>query len=581
MRSALTGLLLTLTLSASACGGSDATSVSPPPTPTAAAEVTGPSFAAARDAFFEAHFRAWPVMSSRMGLHEHDGKLPDLSAAAMEREVKRLDVAISTFSAMQPSDPVEQLDREMILSKARSMRFMIADMKLFDRSPLAYLLPFMGGASPLTYVARDYAPVAERAKGLIATCEAIGPHLEVAKTRLPKAMPKSWVQIAMMMSGGMVKFSENASKVMPGLDDVQKTELEAALGKCKAAWGGFATFLKGRMADANDDYRLGSVLYLKMLRDNEALDISIERLSQVAEADLARNLASLEKAAKAIDPKASVKDVVARVTADKPPKDGVLKLASAQCDAQRQFVLDKQIVTIPSEHVAEVKVTPVFMRFNFAFLNSAGPFEKKALPSFYYVTPPNPAWPEKKQKAYVPSRHDLFYVSAHEVWPGHFLHSLHKKRSKSLGSKAFCSYAMSEGWAHYVEEMMWDAGAAGDDPMAHIGQLKNALLRNVRFVVSLGLHTGKMTVPEAHALFVEKGFQDDGNAMQQAARGTFDPGYLSYTLGKLMIMKLKKDYQAKTKASDLVFHDTFLSYQCAPVSVIRRFMLGDDAGPAL
>ena len=153
---------------------------------------------------------------------------------------------------------------------------------------------------------------------------------------------------------------------------------------------------------------------------------------------------------------------------------------------------------------------------------------------------------------------------------------------RNSSSKAFCSYAMSEGWAHYTEEMMWKAGAAGDDPKAHIGQLKNALLRNVRYVVSLGLHTGDLSVPAAAKMFRDKAFQDEGNAMQQAVRGTLDPGYLNYTLGKLMIMKLYDDWKKAHPGGTLgQFHNDFLSYQCAPIPTIRRMMLGEEAGPAL
>jgi uncharacterized protein (DUF885 family) len=169
------------------------------------------------------------------------------------------------------------------------------------------------------------------------------------------------------------------------------------------------------------------------------------------------------------------------------------------------------------------------------------------------------------------------------VWPGHFLHYLHRKRTPSRILRSFCTYSMVEGWAHYAEEMMQESGAGGGDPALAIGQLTNALLRDVRFASAIGLHTRGMKVEESIALFEAKAFADRPTARQQAVRGTFDPGYLNYTLGKLMILKLREDWKARMgRAYSLkAFHDRLLSYGCAPLPVIRRAMLGPDAGPAL
>ncbi len=267
----------------------------------------------------------------------------------------------------------------------------------------------------------------------------------------------------------------------------------------------------------------------------------------------------------------------------KPSAKRVLPEARAQAVQTRKFVLEHEIATIPSEDVAEVRVTPPFLRWNFAFLDAAGPFETKPLPGFYYISPPDPLWPKAKQQGYLPATVDLYYVTVHELWPGHFLQLLHQKTNPSKVLKSFWNYAMGEGWAHYTEEMMWEAGAAKGDERNHIGQLLNALLRNVRFVSAIGLHAKGMSVAESERLFIDKAFQDEANASQQAVRGTFDPMYLSYTVGKLMILKLRQDWKAKVgnDYSLKAFHDRFLSYGAAPVPVIREAMLGPGSGPAL
>jgi uncharacterized protein (DUF885 family) len=208
-----------------------------------------------------------------------------------------------------------------------------------------------------------------------------------------------------------------------------------------------------------------------------------------------------------------------------------------------------------------------------------GPYEKN-LPAIFYISPPDPSWTRAEQDAYIPGNAALLFISAHEVWPGHFLQFLHSNRSKARIGQIFVSYAFNEGWAHYAEELMWDAGLGRGDAETHIGQLHLALLRNVRLLSAIGLHTGGMTVAESEALFREKAFQDPGNARQQAARGTFDPAYGNYTLGKLMIMKLRSDWTAAHggRSAWKDFHDKFLSYGAPPVPLVRRSMLGDGAG---
>ena len=197
------------------------------------------------------------------------------------------------------------------------------------------------------------------------------------------------------------------------------------------------------------------------------------------------------------------------------------------------------------------------------------------MPAIYYIAPPDPNWSEEEQNQYIPGEKDLLQISIHEVWPGHFLEGLHTNLSGNPISELFSSVTFTEGWAHYTEEMMTELGLE-KDPETRIGQLQNALLRNVRFLSSLGLHTGTMTVEESEKLFREKAFQDPGNARQQAARGTFDPAYLFYTVGKLMIKKLRDDWMMLHPDKSLRdFHDAFLSLGAAPIALIRKQMLGD------
>jgi uncharacterized protein (DUF885 family) len=292
-----------------------------------------------------------------------------------------------------------------------------------------------------------------------------------------------------------------------------------------------------------------------------------------------RNSAALRDACARYAPGQSIQECVDRMNAHKAAGTPV-QAATRQLDSLEAFVRAKSLVSVPGSERALVRESPPYQRFNPAYIDIPGPYEKN-LPSIYYISPPDPTWSRAEQNAYVPGAADLLFTSVHEVWPGHFLNFLHSNRSQSKFGQVFVGYAFAEGWAHYAEEMMWDAGLGNGDPETHIGQLMNALLRNARYLSAIGLHTKGMTVAESERLFREQAYQDAGSARQQAARGTYDPAYLNYTLGKLMILKLRDEW-TRTRGGRKAwhdFHDAFLSYGGPPIPLVWRAMIGN--GPAL
>jgi len=256
---------------------------------------------------------------------------------------------------------------------------------------------------------------------------------------------------------------------------------------------------------------------------------------------------------------------------------GAVEGARAQLKELKRFVADVGVVTIPGPEEAMVAEAPPYNRANFAYIDIPGPYEK-GLPSIYYIAPPDPSWTPQEQQDYLPGQADLLFTSVHEVWPGHFLQFLHANRNRSLIGRLFVGYAFAEGWAHYVEETMFDMGLGNGDPETHVGQLTNALLRDVRFLSAIGLHTRGMSVADSERMFLDQAFADAGTARQQAARGTYDPAYLNYTMGKLMIRKLRADWTA-TRGGQAVwrkFHDEFLKYGGPPIPMVRRQMIGSS-----
>jgi uncharacterized protein (DUF885 family) len=272
-----------------------------------------------------------------------------------------------------------------------------------------------------------------------------------------------------------------------------------------------------------------------------------------------------------------------------------VEAARAQLVELKKFVQDHNVVSIPGNDEALVAEAPAYNRSNAAFIQVPGPYDK-GVASTYNIAPPDPKWSKAEQQAYIPSEATLLFTSVHEVWPGHFLQFLHSNANPSKLEALWVGYAFAEGWAHYCEEMMVEEGLGKGEPEKHIGQLTDALLRDVRLLSAIGMHTEGMTVAQSEKMFREQAFQDPGNARQQAARGTYDPAYLNYTLGKLMIRKLRADWIAKQSGGAAAggagaagaddqshwhdFHDTFLSYGGPPIPLLRKEMLG-EAGSLL
>ncbi len=524
--------------------------------------------------FIQGHLVANPNRAVGAGRHEFDGKIPDQSKAGIKKEEARLREAIAKARAFK----VETLHKKQVFEREYMIARLEGDLfwyesKHYERLPMFYAWP----ANPSIYITRKYAPLSTRMNAMVTLQNNIPTVVANAKANLKTPMPKTYVKVALGIFGGYAKFYKDVvPKVFASVkgDDLHKRFAEANK-KAVAALEDMAKWLGEQTKTATDKYALGADLYAKMLAKTEGVTTPLAELKKIGEADLARNLKSLEAACAKIAPKQPLKKCIAIVQADK-PKAGPVARAKEQLGELEKFLRKSDIVSIPSPDRATVDEAPPYNRWNFAYINIPGLWEKKNMPAVYYIAPPNPKWTEKERKAYLPGEADLLFVSVHEVWPGHFLNFLHAKRSSSKFGRLFVGYAFSEGWAHYTEEMMWNIGLQKGNPKMHVGQLLNALLRNVRFLSAIGLHTQGMTVAQSEKMFLDKAFQDPGNAKQQAARGTFDPGYLNYTMGKLMIRKLRDDW-CKTRGGRKcwkAFHDKFLSFGGPPIPLVRKAMMG-------
>lgn len=530
--------------------------------------------------YLEAYFEAHPDIAVSAGRHEFDGKLPDFSAAGLNQEAARLHTARTRVAGFTENlDPRQKFEREYVLAAIDSDLFWLESARAPYRNPYFY----SDVLDPEVYLTRPYAPLDQRMRAFAVYERALPAALQQIRANLKTPMPRTYAEFGRQTFGGLATYFEHD---VPGIfasvkDSQLQSTFAAANSEAVRALKSLDAWFASKRTSANDDFALGAELFQKMIYDTERVSIPLDQLEAIGRQDLERNLDALKAACAQFAAGKTLAKCVEKEVADK-PTGNPLEAAREQLKELKAFVANNDLVSIPGTEEAQVNEAPPYQRWNFAYINIPGPYEKE-LPSIYYISPPDPKWPPAEQRAYLPGKATLLFTSAHEVWPGHFLQFLHANRVPSRFAQVFVGYAFSEGWAHYAEELTWEAGLGAKDPETHIGQLTEALMRDVRFLSAIGMHTGRMTVAESEKLFRESAFADAGSASQQAARGTFDPAYLNYTMGKLMIRKLREDWTSTRggRSSWREFHDRFLGFGGPPIPLVRSAMLGASAGPPL
>jgi len=575
--------LIALFVALSGCSKSAQTVVTPPPA------AAGPKWQTYVDRFIEDSFVANPFFAVDQGRHDFDGQAPNWSAEGLQKEVARLKAARADAEgfAADSLTPAERFERDYLVQGVINRQLFWLDTAQFPfKNPAWYL----DKLDPDPYLSRNYAPLEKRIVGFTGYARAIPKLAEDIRANLKTPMPRSLVERGIAGFGGFAEFYRNdVPKVFaPVADEDLKKQFNEANEAAAKAMDGLKTWLESERKNATEDYALGEALFTQMLQQTESVNTPLKELLAAGQADLERNLAALRAACAEYLPKGSIPDCMAKMQQNKPKTDTVTA-AKAQLEELRTFVIDNRIVSVPTDQQAAVKESPPYNRGNFAYINVPGPYESKTVAWTYFVAPPDPSWSARERREYIPGVADLLFTSVHEVWPGHFLQFQHAVRNPSRIAGMWIGYAYAEGWAHYAEEMMWDVGLGSGNPEMRVGQLSNALLRNVRYLSAIGLHTQGMTVAQSEKMFRESAFADPGTARQQAARGTYDPAYLNYTLGKLMIHKLRSDWMAANPPpADMpadsperwrAFHDKFLSFGGPPIPLVRREMLaGKDDG---
>jgi hypothetical protein len=531
--------------------------------------------------YLNQYFSHNPTFAVYQGKHEFDGKLPDWSEEGLKKQIDFLKDQRAKAAAFKDDqlDERQRFERDYMVAQIDGDLFWRETVDSPHTNPYFYAGPL----DPDVYVSRPYAPLETRIKAYTTYAKNVPAALEHIKRNLKQPIALPLVKIARTTIGGLAgSYETDIAKVFSEVKDEQsqKDFAEANAAAAKAVKD-FDAWLAEQEKTASGSFALGPEKFKQMLKQTEGVDIDLAELERIARADLDRNLAAVKAECDTYAPGLPLTECNAKANAVKAEGSDLIDAATKQLTELRKFVVEKDIVSVPGTEECKVGKAPPYKSWNFAYIEIPGPYEQN-LPSVYYIAPPDPSWPKEKRDAYVPGKGSLLFTSVHEGYPGHFLNFLHSNRAKSKFGQVFVGYAFAEGYAHYTEEMMYEAGLGAGDPVLHLGQLQEALLRNVRFVSAIGLHTKGMTVEDSKKLFIEQGLQDEGNAEQQANRGTFDPAYLNYTMGKLMIKKLREDWTASRggRGAWKQFHDTFLSYGGPPIPMVRKAMMGkDDKGP--
>ncbi len=519
-------------------------------------------------------FSLQPSYAVSLGLHEYDGRMPDLSFSATERWAIAADRLLTELHDVDPGTLTadRRVDAFLLRLLLESPLFDLRESHELDRNPMAYV----GSVSLTPYLARDYAPAEQRVAAVARILEGVPRLLEDGRARLAAPLPRPFVDLALAIGGGLPSH----------LAEAQSFAERAHLGptvargreRAEPAISAFLAWLREEeLPRATPDFALGPELFQRLLFVREGIEAPYDEVRRAGQADLARNQARLGEIAR--DERAGVDDLFGRLNRQHPATGELLPTARSYVEETRRFVSAHRLASIPEPAVCRVEETPVWGRaLSTASLNPPGPFDTTSSEGIYYVTPVDPSWTPTQAEEWLRSLNYamLRNITIHEVFPGHYLQFLHfRSTSGSLARKVYLSPSFVEGWAHYAEQLAIEQGLGRETHAAEVAQIHDALLRDCRLLAAIGLHTGGMTVDRATELFQREGHFERLPAEREAIRGTFNPEYFCYTLGKLAILSARGRFLAPRFGGDLTaFHDRLLAFGCPPIGLLDSLFEG-------
>ena len=528
--------------------------------------------------YFDDYFRLNPTAATAAGFHgAGDGQLEDYSRAGVDKQIALDEQCLPEFEKMPRSD-----DRDWVISHLHADVLNQREIRPWERNPDVYSSGVTGSIYSL--ISRKFAPPEERLRDVIAREKQIPQVFIAAKSNL-KNTPKIYTEVALEQLPGLQSFF--ADDVPAAFSDVKEQSLLSQFRQTnQAVLDALKSYEKWLRADllprSYGDFRIGAKLYHEKVMYEEMVDLPIDRLLEIGYANLQENQRKLLEVCKQIDPNKTPQQIADGYEKDHPAPDQLLQTFRNTLSGLIDFINQHHIITIPSTVRPVLEETPPFLRaLTTASMDTPGPYEKVATEAYFNVTLPEKSWSKERTEEFMTafSRGTIQSTAIHEAYPGHYVQLLWFQKVPSKVRKLIGCGSNIEGWAHYTEQMMIDEGYAKDDPELKVGQLLDALLRNCRYIVGIEMHTGKRTFEQGIDFFVKQGYMSRDYADRETKRGTSDPTYLVYTLGKLEILKLRADYRQKVGADFSLeqFHNTFMQQGGVPIKLIRHAMLGNDS----
>ena len=550
---------------------------------------------ASNEYFDQVYFHYGPTNGTLVGYHQYDGQLEDFSRKTIDAEIadlKRFEARLEAIHPDQsPADFVPRSDREIVLGNIRSELLTFETIRPWEKNADNYSSTCANGA--FTLMERKFASPDDRLRSLVAREKQMPTLLAEARVNL-KNPPLVYTKIAIEQLPDIITFFQHDVPLAfaDATDPATQAEFAQTNTAVIAALKSYLEWLKTDLLPrSNGDFRIGADAFSKKLQYDEMVDIPLDKLLEIAWADMRKNQAHFKEVANELEPGKTPAAVLEELGENHPAPDHLLDAFRATFDGLVSFIRAHHIVTIPSDVRPIVEETPPFMRATtFASMDTPGPFETHATEAYFNVTLPDPKMTPAEVEGFMHSFNvgTVISTAVHEAYPGHYVQFLWLPQAPSRVRKLLGANTDVEGWAHYTEQMMLDEGygqpGAGakderESKFLRLGQLQDALLRNARFIVGIEMHTGKMTMEQAEEFFQKEGYQSKETAVVETKRGTGDPTYLYYTLGKLQIMKLREDMKKKQGAAFSLqqFHDDFLKQGFPPIKIVREALLGDSS----
>jgi len=557
---------------------------------------SAPAFAAMVDEYLDQFAARNPSIAAGNGIHTHDGTLEDFSASAIASEIAWLRAFRGRLEALDPAPLTadERVDRRILLGIVDGWLLDLDTVKTWARNPMIYASAVSSGVHNL--MTMESSPAEARARQVVTKLAGVPKLLAAARENLQNP-PRVFVERAIVMFKGVVDLLDHDLPL--AFSDVAdagvKNDLSAAAARARGAIGEYVGELESKvLPNATGDWKAGTANVEARYRAEELIEAPATQLLAIGERELAKLRADFEATAAKVDPRRpgrAALDVWRDVLNDHPKRGELVAAAQKTVDELFAFIRERRLVDLPEGEKVVVAAAPPY-DIGIASMHSSPPLEPHPVKSYYYVTDAQPDWPAARQDAWLQKFNypALADISAHEVAPGHYVHSLFMRRTPGkirriwIGLNPFPQPSSGQdGWAHYGEQLVSDEGFKRDDPRYRLAQISEALTRICRLISGLRLHSGEWTIDEAAAFFAREAHLPEPAARQEAVRGTYDPTYGGYFLGKLAAFKLRRDYEASRGAAFNLreFHERVMTNGIAPWWAHRELLMPGDTRPVI